>query len=177
MRKLKNLALLFLILGCAKQESKKNQQAKNEDFWDIRVNFLKTVNHPFFLSNIDIKTITPENMMFFDDRFMYENGEGKTVKLSKYEVKLTSNRIKCCFTSGYTDLLQVVTTNSNLKISFKNKSLIKFIGYKIYNKEMECYFKISSLNDFVYLTIQKNALNEKYNFVISYYLKVNKKLY
>ena len=177
MNKFKILVILFFALGCVEHNSKKNNQSIDQEPLNIKIKFIKTVNLPYFLSTLDIKIIKKQDVVFFDDNFIIKNGKEKSVVSDKYLVKLIGPKLKCCFKTGFTDILQLITKEDDLKIGFKHKAMIKFIGYKTNDKEMECYFKISSSNNFIYLTINKNISNKKFLFEITDYLKINNNLY
>ncbi|AMO20659.1 hypothetical protein ACSLMH_11915 [Flavobacterium columnare] len=177
MKKIKILILFFLHLGCVDHNNRKDNQIITEKPSDIRSNLIKTVNRPYFLSSIEIKTIQKQDVVFFDDNFIVKKEKEKSVALAKYLVKLSRNDSKCCFKTGYTDFLEFINQKDNLQICLKQKVMIKFLGYKNNNKEMECYFKISSSDDFIYFIIHKNISSNKYLFETADYIKINDKLY
>ena len=177
MKKIKILILLFLHLGCVDHNSKKDNQIIIEKPFDIRSSLIKTINRPYFLSSIEIKTIQKQDVIFFDYDFIVKKEKEKSVALAKYLVKLSRNESKCCFKTGYTNFLEFINQKDNLQIYFKHKVMIKFLGYKNNNKEMESYFKISSSDDFIYLVIHKNVSSNKFIFETADYVKINDKLY
>lgn len=176
MKLFKILILTLLFSGCIdSKENRKKSQKKDEPF-DLRTSLIKSINKPYFVSNIESKTINVKRMIFFDSTIVDLNHKEQFLNKDKYSLKLVKDNINCCFDTVLTGNIELITEDK-IVISFAKKVKIKFIGYNSNVDVSESYFKISSLDDFVYLTIIKRKSNNRYLIEISDYIKLNNKLY
>lgn len=173
MRNFKIIVLALFCFGCADRSSNKTNQVTNEVSLS-NTDFIKTVNQSYFISTLDIKSISEKHMVFFDNHLDIKNE--KDILKDPYFIDFTKDQPKCCFKTFYTDVLQLKTKEYALKINFNHKAKIKFLGYKENPNEREFYFKIASTNNSHYVTITKNSSNKDFLFLITDYLKIDNKL-
>lgn len=162
--------------GCIDSKENRKKSQKKDEPLNLRTSLIKSIDKPYFVSNIESKAININKMIFFDSTIVDLNHKEQFLNKDKYSLKLTKDNINCCYDTVLTDKIELITEN-NLVISFSNKVKIKFIGYNSNVDVSESYFEISSLDDFVYLTIIKRKSNRRYLIEISDYIKLNNKLY
>ncbi|MBE8725703.1 hypothetical protein C4F50_12175 [Flavobacterium sp. KB82] len=173
--KLKILVLVFFCFGCVDHNPNKTNLLTDKVSLSSTTDFIKAVNHPYFVSTFISKTISKKDLVFFDGHLNIK--KEKNIPKNQYFIDLTQDQSKCCFKTIFTAVLILKTKAYDLQINFNHNVKIKFLGYQESKNEMVFYFKMNSENNSNYLNITKKTANKKFVFEITDYLKINDNLY